>query len=110
MNPFVVLDLPFDCSDEEVRQRYQTLLRRYPPEADPERFQQINAAYEDLRNARDRWKKLIFPGRPEPAEEEQTPLQLLYQYSQLPGRKRPPGREAFRAMLEAATRASGSKM
>ena len=56
MNPYLVLDLPLEAGDAEVRAAYQDLLRRYPPELRPEGFQLVQEAYEKLRTGRDRWQ------------------------------------------------------
>ncbi len=44
-DPLKVLGLPRHASEQEVRRRYLELVRQYPPERDPLRFQQIHAAY-----------------------------------------------------------------
>jgi hypothetical protein len=53
-DPFAVLDLPEDADDEAIQKRYLALIRRYSPERDPERFAQLRAAYEMIRDRRDR--------------------------------------------------------
>lgn len=45
-----VLNLPPNASVEEVRARYLQLVRENPPERAPERFAEIRAAYDDLRD------------------------------------------------------------
>ena len=45
MNPFLVLGLPEHCTDDDVRQAYQALLRLHPPEKDPYAVKLINNAY-----------------------------------------------------------------
>lgn len=49
MDPFLVLDLNHSATDETIRVRYLELVRRFPPETQPERFQVISAAYEAIR-------------------------------------------------------------
>ncbi|WP_162006783.1 J domain-containing protein [Roseimaritima sediminicola] len=44
-DPFAVLGLPANASLADVRSRYLELVRRHSPESDPERFQQIQQAY-----------------------------------------------------------------
>jgi len=106
MNPFVVLDLPYACSDAEVRARYQSLIKRYPPETQPEAFQLINEAYEKLRTERERWRWFFFNKEPPVGD---TPLEVLEAFARLPGRRRPPGRDAFRQLLAGAVEAASSQ-
>lgn len=68
--PFLVLDLPEQTTDAAVEARYQALLRRAPPDREPERFQIIRAAYEALRTERDRIDTLLFYRPPPIAEVE----------------------------------------
>ena len=45
-DPLAVLGLPRDAGEDAVRQRYLELVKRYPPQGDPERFREIQAAYQ----------------------------------------------------------------
>jgi DnaJ-class molecular chaperone len=49
-NAYQVLGIGPDAGPEEVRQRYLALVRQFPPERDPERFAEIRAAYDQLRD------------------------------------------------------------
>ncbi|HEY0523746.1 MAG TPA: J domain-containing protein [Stellaceae bacterium] len=53
-DPFSVLDVDEEADDETIRRRYLALVRRHPPERDPERFRAVRAAYEAIRGRRDR--------------------------------------------------------
>jgi curved DNA-binding protein CbpA len=97
MNPFVVLNLPRDCTDEQVREAYHRLLRQYPPEQFPAEFQRIQEAAAALKTERDRWKCHLFY-RP---EEPISPMETLEVFSRLPGRIQPPGFPAFKSFLRA---------
>jgi curved DNA-binding protein CbpA len=44
-DPLHVLGLPRHATEQEIRKRYLELVREFPPEREPERFQQIHAAY-----------------------------------------------------------------
>lgn len=59
-DPYAVLDLPADSDDEQIRRRYLELVRENPPERAPERFGQIRAAYEDLKDLRTRLHYRLF--------------------------------------------------
>jgi curved DNA-binding protein CbpA len=53
-DPFTVLGVADDAGDAEIRRRYLTLLREFPPDREPERFQEFRAAYEALSEERNR--------------------------------------------------------
>ena len=57
---YLVLGLPPSATGEEIRRRYLELVRAHRPGEDPERFQQITAAYEALRDDRARVKTALF--------------------------------------------------
>jgi len=60
MYPFFVLDLPHDCTDQDVEDRYHALLLRFPPDVAPDQFTLIRAAYEALRDERQRLSTRLF--------------------------------------------------
>jgi hypothetical protein len=60
MDPFYVLGVPEDATDEEVEARYQALLRRHAPDRDPEGFRVLRRAYEALRTPRGRIEARLF--------------------------------------------------
>ncbi len=98
MNPFLVLDVALDVSDDEVRAAYQRLVRRYPPERHPRQFQQIQEAYQMLRSERERWRWCLL-NLPEETGRAGGPLEVLADFAALPGRMRPPGAAALRTLL-----------
>jgi curved DNA-binding protein CbpA len=49
-DPYEVLGIPADADTSTVRRRYLELVRDHPPERSPERFTEIRAAYEQLRD------------------------------------------------------------
>jgi curved DNA-binding protein CbpA len=49
-DPYVVLGLQDGASAEDVRQAYFRMVRVYTPEAHPEEFKRVRAAYEALRS------------------------------------------------------------
>jgi curved DNA-binding protein CbpA len=102
MNPFLVLDVTPDCSDEDVRAAYHRLLREFPPEKFPSEFQQIHEAATALRTERDRWHCHLLH---QPAS-VQSPLEALEAFARLPGRARPPGFPAFKSLLRACAGAA----
>ncbi len=59
-NPFQVLDLPDNADDETVKKTYLRLVRQYPPDREPERFQEIRTAYEAVASKKDRLRFQLF--------------------------------------------------
>ena len=54
IDPFTVLGVGEEVGDDEVKHRYLALVRTFPPDRDPERFQLYRAAYEALSDERKR--------------------------------------------------------
>jgi curved DNA-binding protein CbpA len=53
-DPFTVLGVGEDAGDDQIKQRYLALVRAFPPDREPERFQAYRAAYEAVRDQRKR--------------------------------------------------------
>lgn len=73
-DPYIVLQLDRRADDAAIKKAYFQLVRQYPPEREPEMFQQIRAAYEKLRT---------------PARRALVDLFLLQPPPDLPSRRRP---------------------
>ncbi|MCL2118191.1 MAG: J domain-containing protein [Planctomycetaceae bacterium] len=54
------LGLSPDCSEADLRKRYLTLVRRYPPETHPDKFSKIHEAYEYLKNPLESIPDMLF--------------------------------------------------
>lgn len=74
IDAYAVLDLPRTATAEEIKRAYFQNVRRFPPEQEPEKFQQIRRAYELLRD---------------PKQRSLTDLFLLQPPPDLPNRRRP---------------------
>ncbi|MEO5334181.1 MAG: J domain-containing protein [Magnetococcus sp. YQC-5] len=57
---FATLGIAEDANDETVRKAYLQLVRTFPPERDPVRFQEIRAAYDALADSRNRLAYRLF--------------------------------------------------
>jgi len=55
-----VLGLPADSDDETIRRRYLELVRQYPPEHHPQKFAEVRAAYERLKDLNTRLRHRLF--------------------------------------------------
>lgn len=58
-NPWEVLGVTQDTSDEAIRAAYLALVRENPPETAPDAFEQIRDAYEILRDPRQRMRHML---------------------------------------------------
>jgi curved DNA-binding protein CbpA len=59
-DPYAILDLPADASDETIRRRYLELVKQFSPEHHPDKFAQIRQAYESLRDRETRLRYRLF--------------------------------------------------
>jgi curved DNA-binding protein CbpA len=59
-NPYTVMSLPADATDETIRRRYLELVRQFTPEQHPEKFSAIREAYESLRDLNTRLRYRLF--------------------------------------------------
>lgn len=100
LTPYLVLGLLPDVSEEDIRQRYLQLVKEYPPERSPERFQQITAAYEVLKDERTRVETAILGV----TRYEDFELALKDLISARPPKRRCPG---LKALLEVEGLADG---
>ena len=69
MTPYEILGIDLQADDQAVRQAYLKLVRSFPPDRYPERFQLIHDAYELLRDEESRMRYYLFdlePGMPLP--------------------------------------------
>jgi curved DNA-binding protein CbpA len=59
-DPWEVLDVAPSVDDAALRQRYLELVRQHPPDQCPEKFAEIRAAYDQLRDPVSRLKRELF--------------------------------------------------
>ncbi len=50
IDPFQVLGVAQDATESEIRTRYLDLVKKFPPDRDPDQFRKIQAAYEAARD------------------------------------------------------------
>ena len=60
LSNYFILGLDLDVTDEEIRKRYLELIKQYTPEKDPNRFQEITSAYEQIKTPRARIRGKLF--------------------------------------------------
>jgi len=54
------LGVPSNADEAEIRGRYLQLVREFPPDRAPERFAEIRAAYDELRDPSVKLERKIF--------------------------------------------------
>ncbi len=59
-DPYETMGLDTGAGEAEIRRRYLELVREFPPDRAPERFAEIHAAYEALRDPARRLEAQIF--------------------------------------------------
>lgn len=59
-DPYRMLGVPETADDEAIRAAYLAAIRACPPERDPQRFEQVRAAYESIATERDRLAHALF--------------------------------------------------
>jgi len=59
-DPYAELDLPSDADDEAIRRRYLELVRKHPPDQNPEKFAKVRAAYDSRKDSHTRLQHKLF--------------------------------------------------
>src|ERR1700733_2148011 len=59
-DPFAVLGLDENADDDAIKRRYLALVRVYPPDREPERFQALRRAYEAVSGQRERLEQKLL--------------------------------------------------
>ncbi|MBF0211672.1 MAG: DnaJ domain-containing protein [Desulfamplus sp.] len=76
LKSLLILDLPIDSSDQEIRKRYLELVKQFTPEKNPAQFRKITDAYEAVKDQRNRVKSRLFSAL-EDIEFENTLTELV---------------------------------
>jgi len=59
-DPRQILGIRPEASDQEIRSAYLRRIKEHPPDRDPEQFERIRDAYDQLRDPRRRTRDLLF--------------------------------------------------
>jgi hypothetical protein len=59
-NAYETLGLPANADEAQIRSRYLELVREFPPDRAPERFAEIRAAFDDLRDPTAQLERRLF--------------------------------------------------
>jgi len=66
-DPYRILEIDRRATDAEIKRAYFQLVRQFPPEKAPEKFQAIRAAYDQLRTPESKALVDLFLIQPPPA-------------------------------------------
>ena len=66
-DPYRVLEIDRRAGEAEIKRAYFQLVRQFPPEKAPEKFQEIRAAYDQLRTPESKAQVDLFLIQPPPA-------------------------------------------
>lgn len=83
--PHLVLGVAAGADEATLRRRYLELVRENPPEQFPQRFAEIRAAYDQLRDPAERLKRQLFEMRTsETLDDVIADLRLRLQGTRIP--------------------------
>jgi curved DNA-binding protein CbpA len=99
MNPFLILGVSPSDGDPEIRRAYLEAIRKFPPESEPERFQAISHAYEQIRDEKSRLRYLLFDRVPSGT----APLAVFAKFCAATPVDKPLDFEAMKAFLRSCT-------
>jgi DnaJ-domain-containing protein 1 len=60
MNPYEILGVPVDASEQEIRRAYLSKVKEFPPDQSPQNFEGVRDAYETLRDPRQRAQAMLL--------------------------------------------------
>ncbi len=100
MNPYLVLGVSRDADDETIRAAYLRAIRLASPESSPQRFKEVAAAYEHIRDEKRRCEYALF-NTESPAA---SPLDVLVQFARATQLSKPPRLETLREILKSCAK------
>lgn len=95
MTPYEILGINSTSNDKTIRNAYLQLVKKYPPDRDPERFKKIAEAYEAVKDENSRLEYYLF-NRDIPCDH---PFGALVMQVKDAEKRTPPDFEQFKELL-----------
>lgn len=94
-NPYDVLGLTREVTDEQVREAYLRLVRSFPPDTEPKTFNRVSEAYDKIKDERARLEYDLFSTEPG----IERPFEALVAQMNTDGERRPLDYEGMMDLL-----------
>jgi curved DNA-binding protein CbpA len=95
MNPYLVLGVPREADDQQIRRAYLEAIKVATPESHPDRFKDLTAAYDKIKDETSRYRYELFhtdsPG--------DSPLDVFVRHARLNTKWQPLPYEAMKEYL-----------
>lgn len=95
MTPYELLGIASHADDKAIRSAYLELIKTYPPDRAPERFKEISAAYESIKDEKKRLEYYLF-NKDVPVN---RPLEAVSLQTRRAGRRKPPDFDTLKELL-----------
>lgn len=96
MIPYDILNVSRDSSDEQIRNAYLKLVRKYPPDTAQDQFKKINNAYSQIKDEKSRIEYYLFNTK----TEYNHPMEALLEHFNQKDKRRPPDYTAMKQFLK----------
>ena len=100
MNPYLVLGVPPEADDLQVRQAYLEAIRVATPDTQPRRFQDLSEAYTSIKDEASRLRYLLF-NRDVPGD---SPLDAFIRCARWQAKPKPLPFESMKAFLRSCAK------
>lgn len=98
MHPYKTLNVSLDADSESIRRARLDAIRRHPPESDPETFNLINQAFDQI-NTEDKRIKREIGANKKNLPHFDSPLEAVVTFLQADIHPSPPSEEDFYTFL-----------
>jgi DnaJ-class molecular chaperone len=95
-NPYSVLGVGREATDEEIRKAWLAMVHRYPPETAPGKFRKIREAFETIETRSRRLRYYLFSTDCH----SDNPIEALIGELERPAVRRPPSQHELQRMIE----------
>lgn len=95
-NPYKVLGVQVNTTDEEIRKAWLEKVKQFPPERYPDKFKEIRDAYETIGNDTNRLRNFLFSTDLYIG----SPFEALTQEIEDPSKRKPPSIDEFKDIMK----------